>query len=206
MIVWCINWARSERFVLAAICALAAGLTRSAGVLVIVPLIILAWHAPRRTRWAVALAPLGTIGYWVWLHQTGRISVIAAYRLYWNTTVAGPWTTLWATIRSLFQHFDSLVFVSLIILILFFLAGVVARRRIEDRCFSAALILHLLLRLCWPPLLGTPRYLLPEYPAFVTMGEWVNKMDRTRFNFLCGMLFAFNLVWMWAFLNWSLVL
>ena len=128
--------------------------------------------------------------------------------MYWNTEVASPWTTLWRAIRSLAQHFDPLVAISLVALIVFLVAGVTARRRMrmEDRCFSAAVIVHLLLRLCWPPLLGTPRYLLPVYPAYLTMGNWVEKMERTRFVFLCGALFAFNLVWMWAFLSWSLVL
>ena len=207
LIVWCIVWARDERWVLAAACAFAAGLTRSAGTLVIVPLAIMAWRAPRRARWPVAIAPLGTLGYWFWLHQTGRVSVAAAYRTYWNTEVASPWTTLWFAIRSVAERFDSLVMISLVSLIFFFVAGVTARRiRIEDRCFSAAVIVHLLLRLCWPPLLGAPRYLLPVYPAYLTMGKWAEKMERTRFVFLCGALFAFNLIWMLAFLNWSLVL
>ena len=207
LIVWCIVWARDERWVLAAACAFAAGLTRSAGTLVIVPLAIMAWRAPRRARWPVAIAPLGTLGYWFWLHQTGRVSVLAAYRTYWNTEVASPWTTLWFAIRSLAQHFDSLVMISLVSLSFFFVAGVTARRiRIEDRCFSAAVIVHFLLRLCWPPLLGAPRYLLPVYPAYLTMGKWAENMERTRFVFLCGALFAFNLIWMLAFLNWSLVL
>jgi hypothetical protein len=208
LIVWCIVWARDERWAPAAACAFAAGLTRSAGTLVIVPLAIMAWGAPRRARWPVAIAPLGTLGYWFWLHQTGRLGVEAAYRTYWNTEVAGPWTTLWRAIRSLAERFDPLVMISLVALIFFFVAGVAARRRmrIEDRCFSAAVILHLLLRLCWPPLLGAPRYLLPVYPAYLTMGEWAEKMEETRFVLLCGALFAFNLIWMLAFLDWSLVL
>ena len=206
LIVWCIVWARDERWVLAAACAFAAGLTRSAGTLVMVPLAIMAWRAPRRARWPVAIAPLGTLGYWYWLHQTRHLSVAAAYRTYWNTEVAAPWTTLWSATRSLSQRFDSLVIISLVALIFFFIAGVAGRRRIEDRCFSAVVIVHLLLRLCWPPLLGAPRYLLPVYPAYLAMGEWTEKMNRTRFVLLCGTLFAFNLIWTLAFLNWSLVL
>lgn len=206
LIVWCVAWARDERWVLASACAFAAGLTRSAGTLAIVPLAIMAWRARRAARWPVAIAPLGTLGYWFWLRQTGRLSVAAAYRTCWNIEVASPWTTLWRAIRSLAERFDSLVAISLVALILFFVAGVAARRRMEDRCFSAAAIAHLLLRMCWPPLLGAPRYLLPVYPAFLTMGKWAAKMKRTRFAFLCGALFAFNLVWMWAFLSWSLVL
>ena len=208
LIVWCVGWARGERWVFAAACAFAAGLTRSAGTLAIVPLAIMAWRAPRRARWPVAIAPLGTLGYWFWLHQTGRLSVVAAYRMYWNTEVASPWTTVWRAIRSLAERFEPLVAISLVALIFFFVAGVAARRRmrIEDRCFSAAVMVHLLLRLSWPPLLGAPRYLLPVYPAYLTMGKWVEKMEQRRFAFLCAALFAFNLAWMWAFLSWSLAL
>ncbi len=208
LIVWSVSWARDERWLLASACAFAAGLTRSAGTLAIVPLAILAWRARRAARWPVAIAPLGMLGYWLWLHQTGRPSVAAAYRTSWNIEVASPWTTLWRAIRSLAEHPDSLVAISLVTLILFFVAGVATRRRmrIEDRCYSAAAIAHDLLRLCWPPLFGAPRYLLPVYPAYLTMGEWAENMERARFAFLCGALFAFNLVWMWAFLSWSLVL
>lgn len=206
LIVWCVCWARNERWGLAAACALAAGLTRSAGTLAIVPLAIMAWQSRRLSRWLAAIAPFGTLGYWFWLHQAGRPSLAAAYRAYWNTGVAAPWTTLWQAIHSLTERPDSLVAISLVALVVFFVAGVLARRRMEDRCFSAAVIVHLLLRMCSPPLLGVPRYLLPVYPAYVAMGAWAEKMNRTRFTFLCGMLFAFNLAWMWAFLKWSLVL
>jgi hypothetical protein len=208
LIVWCIVLARDERWLLAAACAFAAGLTRSVGTLVVVPLVILAWRSPRLARWPVAAAPFGTLGYWFWLHQTGRVSVAAAYRMYWDTELAGPWTTLWRAIRSLGERFDPLVAIGLVALIFFFVAGVAARRRtrIEDRCFSAAVIVLLLLRLYWPPLLGVPRHLLPVYPAYLTMGRWTEKMNRRRFAFLCAALFAFNLAWMWAFLSWSLVL
>ncbi len=208
LIVWSVAWARDERWLLAALCAFAAGLTRSAGTLAVVPLAIMAWRTRRAARWSVAIAPLGTLGYWFWLRQTGRLGVVAAYRTCWNIEVASPWTTLWRAMRSLAERFDPLVAVSLLALIFFFAAGVATRRRMrtEDRCFSAAVIAHLLLRMCWPPLLGAPRYLLPVYPAYLTMGKWTEKMERTRFAFLCGALFAFNLAWMWAFLKWSLVL
>jgi hypothetical protein len=63
-----------------------------------------------------------------------------------------------------------------------------------------------LLRLFSPPLQGAPRYLLPMYPAFLSFGEWTERLSKRRFIFLSAALFAFNLVWMFAFLNWSLVL
>lgn len=206
LIIWSIAWARKERWLLATVCALAAGLTRSAGTVLIVPLVIMAWRARGSSRWWVMLAPASTLGYWFWLWQSRRPSIAAAYWSYWQIRASAPWTTLWLAMRSLVGHFDWLVVISLVAVLVFFVAGVVARRRTEDRCFSAAMIAHLLLRQYWPPLMGSPRYLLPVYPAFLTLGEWAGMMKRSRFAFLCAALFAFNLVWMWAFLNWSLVL
>ena len=168
----------------------------------------MAWraHGSRSSRAWILLAPSGTLGYWFWLRQTGRLGIAAAYRTYWTTEVAAPWTTLGRAIRSLADRFDLLVAVSLFALALFLVAGVVARRRTEDRWFSAAVIVQVLLRLCSPPLLGAPRYLLPVYPVYLSMGQWVEKMNPTRFVFICAALFALNLAWMWEFLNWSLVL
>jgi hypothetical protein len=209
LIVWCVACAREERWLLGGACAVAAGLTRSAGTLAVIPLAIIAWKTwrtgrERRPPWAVLISPLGTLGYWFWLRQTGRPSVAAAYRNYWSTEVVGPWTTLYLAIRSLANLFDPQLAISLMALIIFFVAGVAARRRMraEDRYFSAAVVGQILLRLCWPLLLGTPRYLLPVYPAYLTIGNWATKMERKRFAFLCGALFALNLVWMWAFLSW----
>ncbi len=206
LIVWCIAWARDERWLAATTCAIAAGLTRSAGTLLIVPLLVMAWRGRESRRWLVLFAPLGTIGYWIWLRRSGRLSMAAAYGAYWKTSVGPPWTTLWLAIRSLAQRFEPLVVISLVALIYFFVAGVLARRRAEDRWFSAALITHILLRVCTPALFGAPRYLLPAYAAYLTTGEWTSKLSRGRFALLCVALFACNLGWMWAFLSWSLVL
>ncbi|MFZ3340017.1 MAG: hypothetical protein WA213_03980 [Terriglobales bacterium] len=206
LIVWCIALARDERWLEATACAIAAGLTRSAGTLLIVPLVIMAWRTGRGKRWLVVLAPSGTVGYWFWLRQSGRLGMAAAYGAYWKTSVAPPWTTLWLAIRSLAQRFEPLVLISLIALIFFFIAGVLARRRAEDRWFSAAVIVHMLLRVCTPALFGAPRYLLPAYAAYLTTGNWTSKLSRSRFALLCVALFACNLGWMWAFLSWSLVL
>ena len=206
LIVWCILFAREERWGLAVACAITAGLTRSVGTLLAVPLVVMAWNGKRTSRWLALLAPFGTLGYWGWLRCTGRLDIASAYRIYWSTEVVAPWTTLWHALVELGWHADALLAISFIFLGLFFVAGVVARGRIEDRCLSATVIAHILLRMCVPPLLGTPRYLLPIYPAYLAMGNWVQQMKRSRFVFLCAALFAFNLAWMVAFLRWSLVL
>jgi len=206
LVVWCIVFARDERWLLATVCACAAGMTRSMGTLLIVPLLVMAVGARRISAWPILLAPSGTLSYWIWLHSTGRLSIAAAYALYWRTEVAPPWMTLARAAVSMARHPDALLAISFVALALFTLAAVIARRRPEDRCFSAAVIVHLLLRSCIPPLLGTPRYLLPVYPAFLTMGSWLQKTKLCKFALLCAALFLFNLVWMVAFLKWSLVL
>jgi hypothetical protein len=206
LVVWCIVLGRGQRWTASAACACATGLTRSMGTLLIVPLFIMAWRSRRISAWPVLLSPLGTVTYWIWLHATGRLSIVTAYERFWSTQVAVPWTTVWRAATSLAHHPDSLLAISLAALGLFAGTGVIARRRLEDRAFSAAVILHILLRACTPPLLGTPRYLLPIYPAFLTMGSWLQRMKPRRFLFLCSVLFLFNLVWMASFLKWSLVL
>ena len=206
MVVWCILFGREERWIAATACACAAGLTRSMGTLLIVPLLVLAARSRRIGAWAVLLSPVGTLSYWIWLRSTGRLSIAMAYSRYWNTQVAAPWTTLGRAANSIVRYPDSLLAISFVTLVLFALAGVIARRRLEDRALSAAVILHLLLRSCVPPLLGTPRYLLPAYPAFLSMGNWLQETRAARFFLLCSLLFLFNLVWMAAFLKWSLVL
>src|SRR5258708_39105151 len=96
----------------------------------------------------------------------------SAYRTYWNPDVAAPWTTLWLAIRSLAEHFDALVIISLVALIFFLAVGVAERRRIEDRCFSVAVIGHLVLRMCWPRLRGAPRALSLGDPGDFTAVRW----------------------------------
>ena len=205
LVVWCILFAREERWASAATCGFAAGLTRSMGILPIVPLAVMAWRSRRLSRWWIALVPLGTFAYWAWLHATGRPSLIGAYR-YWSTDVVAPWTTLWRALMFLAHDPDLLVVINLAALTFFMVAGMTPLRRTEDRLFSAAVILQILMRSLAPPLSGAFRYVLPIYPAYLSIGEWVQTMRRSRFVFVCAALLVFNLIWMWEFLNWSLVL
>jgi len=204
--VWTIVFGRDARWELATVCGIFAGLARPSGVLILVPLAIMAMRARQARSLLVVFTPVGLIGYWGWLRWSGRVSVVEAYSTYWKTQMAAPWTTMWRAIAVLARHFDALLAISLMAVILFLIAGLAARRRIEDRCFSAVAMTHILLRSCLPPMVGTPRYLMLVYPAYLTIGNWTEKMSQSRFAFLCTALFLFNLVWMWSFLSWSLVL
>lgn len=206
LMVWAIAFARDARWDVAAVCGLLAGLARSAGVLIFVPLAVMALRSRQPRSAIVGLTPFGFLSYWYWLRWSGRISIVKAYLTYWGTQIAPPWTTLWGASAPLVKHFDVFVLIDVVALILMLAAGLSVRRRIEDRFFSAAVIFQILMRVSVPPLLGVPRYVLPVYPAYLTMGELAEKMLLKRFAFLCSALFLFNLAWFWAFLSWSLVL
>jgi hypothetical protein len=206
LVVWCIVFARDQHWIASTLCAIAAGLTRSMGTLLLVPLVILAWRSRRASAWLVLFAPSGTISYWLWLRLTGHLGIAEAYRIFWTTQVAAPWTTLWRAALSMARHPDLSLAINFLALALFAAAGIIAHRRLEDRGFSAAVILHILLRACSPPLLGTPRYLLPAYPAFLTLGDRLQHITKPYFAALCAALLLLNLAWMIEFFRWSLVL
>jgi hypothetical protein len=77
--------------------------------------------------------------------------------------------------------------------------------RIEDKAFALAVILQMLMY-TGRPLLGATRYVLMVYPAFIVLGAYAERWSRKRFGFYIAALSFLNLTWMWAFLNWSLVL
>jgi hypothetical protein len=80
-----------------------------------------------------------------------------------------------------------------------------ARIQIEDKIFALALTVQMLMY-TGRPLLGGPRYVLPMYPAFLAMGAYAaSRWSAKKFGFYLTFFGCINLVWMWAFLNWSLV-
>jgi hypothetical protein len=50
------------------------------------------------------------------------------------------------------------------------------------------------------------RYALMVYPAFLMWGARAERWSGKRLSFCLTALGVLNLTWMWAFLNWSLVL
>ncbi|HLX84418.1 MAG TPA: hypothetical protein VKR59_11015 [Terriglobales bacterium] len=206
LIVWAIFWARKERWELAAVCGFMAGLCRPSGVLVAVPLFVLAVRSRRLRSLCVILAPIGPLAYWGWLRWSGRLSVVDAYRIYQAATLAPPWASLAEASRLVLAQRDLLLAVKLSLVAV--ALGFSLRRgvRIEDKLFALVLTLQMMMY-TGRPLLGGPRYVLPMYPAFLAMGAYAaQKLSSVRFGFYVTTLGLLNLAWMWAFLNWSLVL
>jgi hypothetical protein len=77
--------------------------------------------------------------------------------------------------------------------------------QIEDKAFALAVIVQMLMY-TGRPLLGAARYLLMVYPAFLAWGAGSERWNGKRLGFCLSALGFLNLAWMWAFLNWSLVL
>jgi hypothetical protein len=206
LIVWAIFWARKNRWEAAAVCGFMAGLCRPSGVLVAVPLFVMAVRSRKLRSLAVILAPLGLVGYWGWLRWSGRLSVVDAYRIYQIATLAPPWASLAEASRLVLAQRDLLLAVKLSLVAV--ALGFSLRRevRIEDKLFALALTLQMMMY-TGRPLLGGPRYVLPMYPAFLAMGAYAaQRLSSARFGFYLTAFGLLNLAWMWAFMNWSLVL
>jgi len=209
LVVWAIIFGREARWEAAAACGLLAGAARPSGVLVSIPLMIMALRRRQARSLSVALTPLGLLGYWGWLRWSGRISVVEAYRLYQGMTMVPPWRGLEEALRLIVSEHDTLLAIKLGLVIM--VAVISLRRqtgtqvRSEDKAFALAVILQMLMY-TGRPLLGAARYVLMVYPAFLVWGAYAERWNGKQLGFYLTALALLNLAWMWAFLSWSLVL
>jgi len=213
LVVWAIVFGREAWWEAATLCGLLAGTARPTGVLVFFPLAVMALRSRRARSVTVVLTPFGFLSYWVWLRWSGRISVVEAYRVYQGMTMVPPWKGLAEALRLIVIEHDALLAIKLGMVVL--LAVVSLRRdvrlearaqiRIEDKAFALAVILQMLMY-TGRPLLGAMRYALMVYPAFLMWGARAERWSGKRLSFCLTALGVLNLTWMWAFLNWSLVL
>ena len=209
LVLWAVIFGREARWEAATACGLLAGLARPSGVLVFIPLAVLALRSRQARSLVVALTPLGLLSYWRWLRWTGRLSVVEAYRLHQGMTMVPPWKGLAEAVRLIVTDHDGLLAIKLglviMVAIICLRSDVRTRLRIEDRVFALAVILQMLMY-TGRPLLGAMRYALLLYPAFLAMGSYAERWNGKQLTFYLSALVCLNLVWMWAFLNWSLVL
>ena len=205
LIVWAVVFARKERWLSATSCGLLAGLCRPSGVLVAIPLVILALRSRRIASAITLLAPAGLLGYWGWLRWSGRLSVVEAYRIYQGATLAPPWASITEAVRLIVADHDGLLAIKLGLVVLVACLSLRREIRFEDKLFAIAVILQLLMY-TGRPLLGAARYLLPVYPAFLMLGAFAaRRWSARQFAFYLAAFGFLNLIWFRAFLNWSLV-
>jgi hypothetical protein len=204
LIVWAVVYARAGRWSQATACGILAGLCRPSGVLVAIPLAILALRSRWLSSLVVFLSPVGLLTYWGWLHWSGRLSVVEAYRIYQGATLAPPWAGLGEALRLIVVEHDGLLAIKLGLVVLVAALSLRGEVGLEDKLFAIAVIFQMLLY-TGRPLLGAARYLLPVYPAFVMLGRYVERKKAQQFGFYLAAFGFLNVMWMWAFLNWSLV-
>ncbi|MGD0791719.1 MAG: hypothetical protein ABR920_08110 [Terriglobales bacterium] len=205
LIVWAVICAREGRWGPATLCGILAGLSRPSGVLVAVPLFVLAWRSRRARALMVVLSPTGLLGYWGWLRWSGRLSVVEAYRVYQGATLAPPWASLAEAIRLIVGHGDGLLAIKFVLVALATAFSLRREVRLEDKLFALAMTVQMLMY-TGRPLLGGPRYVLPMYPAFLALGGYAaGRWSGKQFAFYLGCFGFLNLAWMRAFLDWSLV-
>jgi hypothetical protein len=219
LVLWAIVFARGARWELATLCGLLAGASRPTGVLVFIPLALMALRSRQARSLVVALTPLGLIGYWSWLRWSGRSSVVETYRLYQGMTMVPPWKCLTEILSLIATHHDILLAIKLAMVILVAVVSVrgnltgearnqvrnVRIVRTEDKAFALAVIFQMLMY-TGRPLLGAARYVLMVYPMFLIWGTYAERWNGKQFAFYLTALAFLNLTWLWAFLNWSLVL
>ena len=203
--VWSVAFGREARWELATACAILAGAARPTGVLVFIPLALMALRSRQARSLVVALTPLGLFAYWGWLRWSGRPAVVDAYRLHQGMTMVAPWRGLTEVFRLIATQHDALLAIKLGMVLVFAATSLHRRVRIEDKAFIIAVILQMLMY-TGRPLLGAARYLLLVYPVFLVLGTWAERWNGRQVKFVVAALGSLNLAWMLAFLDWSLVL
>ena len=207
LIVWSLCMARRRRWLAAAALGLAAALTKAVGVVVVVPLMIMALRRGKIKALPILLVPFGLAGFLGYQHLTGHGALASAYGLYWRTTTSPPWTTLWAGVYALVHTPDPILVLNVIFLLLVSVLATRSRLKIEYLLYSAAAIVFFLSKNTTPPLQSMLRYLLIVFPAFAGFAQLLQRPHfQPRFGMVCLALFVINLGLLWLFLGWSLVL
>jgi hypothetical protein len=207
LIVWSLCVARRDRWLAAAALGLAAALTKAVGAVVVVPLLIMALRHKSIKALPLFLVPLGPAVFLGYLHLTGHAALASSYGQYWRTSIAMPWTALWASVHAMVRTPDPILGLNLIALLV--ISGLVtwSRLRVEYLLYSAAAIIFFLCKDTTPPLQSMMRYLLIIFPAFVGYAHLLQRPQwQSRFGMVCAALFVVNLGLLWLFLGWSLVL
>jgi hypothetical protein len=197
--------ARTERWAWAGLCAALASATRSAGIVLVLPLVLLWWSSPRRRgrdlAW-IAVALLGLIAYSVYLAASiGDGFAYLHLQEVWFRSFAGPFGALpdgavaaWDGLRQIVSGQRAHVYftaaggdpiaaawhnVELFAFLLIGLVAVVGVLRRLPRAYGAYVVAALALPLSFPvgpqPLMSLPRFLAVLFPLFM----WLALVCRT---------------------------
>jgi hypothetical protein len=196
--VGCVYAARTGRWAWAGAAGALGAATRSAGLLLVVPLAVMwlmrADGAPRRrlgdAAW-IALVPVGLAGFCASLGLAGgdALAPLHAQGL-WFREFAGPFVGLWDGTTAAFRGLHNLADPAAradVVLFGFLVAAVPAvigmLRRLPP-AYGAYVLAALALPLSYPvgpqPLMSLPRFLAVLFPLFMWLGAWLAEGGRAR--------------------------
>src|SRR3954454_9970624 len=192
--VGCLYAARTGRWAWAGAAGALGAATRSAGVLLVVPLLVL-WLArgerrPRDAAW-IALVPLGLAAFCAALAAGGG-DALAPFHAQdiWFRHFAGPFAGVWdgttAAWRGLHHLDDDAARADVVLFVFLVLAvpAVVGTLRRLPAAYGAYVLAALALPLSYPvgpqPLMSLPRFLAVLFPLFMWFGAWMTDGGRGR--------------------------
>lgn len=200
LVLWAIYLARNQRWWLAGALGLLAGLTKAIGCVVIVPLAWIVWQRRAWRGWPIVLAVLGPVAFLAWLKITGRMLPSEVYSKDWATQVVWPWKTVWDTIAQAGSNPLLPVYVWLVLM-----AALPALKhgiRMEYTLYAIAVLMIILTKHTQPLQQSWARYLLVLFPAPAAIAQRYRPREVAVFALL---FFAANLLLVWGFLEWRLV-
>jgi hypothetical protein len=188
--VGCLYAARTRRWAWAGAAGMLGAATRSAGVLLVVPLVVM-WLARadggrRRLRDAawIALVPVGLAGFCAALAVGGGDAFAPFHaQAVWYREFAGPFVGLWDGTAAAWRgvhHLSEPAARADVVLFGFLVAAVPAvagtLRRLPP-AYGAYVVAALALPLSYPvgpqPLMSLPRFLAVLFPLFMWLGAWL---------------------------------
>src|SRR5215211_4051523 len=201
--------ARTGRWAWAGACAGLASATRSAGLLLLLPLVLIWWDSrPRRARdvaW-LALAPVGIAAYAAWLgiaegDAVRFLDVQDAWSRELTVPLAGAWDALVAAVDGVRQlasgsrspvYFEqaagdpfriAAINVMLCTTLVFAVVACVGVLRRLPRAYGAWVAASLVLPLTFPvtpqPLMSLPRFVAVLFPIFMWLALWSEERRAT---------------------------
>ncbi len=220
LMIWSIYFARTGKWWLSALLGFMAPLAKAVGILLLAPLGILALRERGWKRmWAIA--PLvGGAAYPLWLAFSGRLLPWDSYGVYWGTQTTWPWITVFHcaqtalrflylgdarnTVDVMLKVGSALFYLSELawVLIVFVLA-LSKKIRLEYLLFTLAAIYLFLMKDSTVVQQQWTRYVLILFPAAIAFA--LREKDRVIFAGFTTLGFAFNLLLLWFFLQWMLV-
>ena len=210
LILWSIYAARHDRWWTAGILGFFAGLSKAAGNVVIIPLILIAWRERNWRAWPALISLVAPIAYMTFINLADFPPLSQIYPRYWRTEVAFPWNTLGTSLqqswtgRGVSREGRILLIINLVIILLIFIPTVLKKLRFEYLIFSFATLALFFVKKTNPILQSTNRYVLAVFPAFAGWGFLLK--NRLVFPLFLTLLLLINITLLMAFFEWELVI